>query len=45
MRNVQIWSTASCGNSRITEYQRLATYGFDPRDKPSDGYTKVKAYD
>jgi len=35
-----------CGNSTyITEYQRLTTYGFDPRDKPSDGYTKDKAYD
>ena len=33
------------GNSRITEYQRLTTYGFDPRDKPSDGYTKDEAYD
>ena len=27
------------------EYQRLTTYGFDPRYKPSDGYTKDKAYD
>ena len=34
-----------CGNSRITEYQRLTTYGFDPKDKPSDGYIKDKAYD
>jgi len=34
-----------CGSSRITEYQRLTTYGFDPQDKPSDGYTKDKAYE
>ena len=34
-----------CDNSRITEYQRLNTYGFDSRDKLSDGYTKDKAYD
>ena len=30
-----------CGNSRITEHQRLTTFVFDPRDKPSDGYTKA----
>ena len=30
--------------SRITKYQRLTTYGFDPRDKPSDGYTEDTAY-
>jgi len=28
----------------MTEYQRLTTYGFDPLDKPSDGYTKDKDY-
>ena len=34
-----------CGNSRITEYQRLTTYGFDPLDKLSDGYNEDTAYD
>ena len=42
--DVMMRSLSDCGNSRITEYQRLTTYGFDPRDKPSDGYTKDKAY-
>ena len=31
-------------NSRITENQRLTTYGFDPLDNSSDGYTEDKAY-
>ena len=31
-------------NSRITEYQRLTTYGFDPLDKPSDGCTQDTTY-
>ena len=35
---------STCGNSHITEYQRT-TYGFDPLDKPSEGYTEDTAYD
>jgi len=33
-----------CGNSRITEYQRLTTYGLDPLGKPSYGYAEDRAY-
>ena len=29
----------------MTEYQRLTTYGFDPLDKPSDGYNEDTTYD
>ena len=36
---------SQCGNSRITEYQRLTTYEFYPLDKPSDGYTEDTASD
>jgi len=39
-----VYRLCVCGNSSITEYQRL-TYRFDPLDKPSDGYTEDTAYD
>ena len=34
--DVMMRSLSDCGNSRITEYQRLTTYGFDPLHNPSD---------
>ena len=31
----------ACGNSRITEYQRLTTFRLDPLEKLSDRYTEA----